>query len=95
MPKTNITPEIGKIYLGRRYHNSKRIVWEPFRVESENISTVAFYRYRGTWLLDNSPGSAGSFKDYDPKWTARKVCDLEREVKMLQDQINQLKSIQA
>lgn len=83
--------------MAYRYHNSKRMVWEPFLVQEDrgDDSQVRVYRYSGVWLMDNRPGNAGMVKAYDPKWTARKVCDLEREIALLQEQINHLKSIEA
>ncbi len=92
---TTLQPVIGQVYMAYRIYNSKRMVWEPFHLLTDR-GAGNVYRYGGTWLMDNRAGSSAStLKTYDPKWTARKVCDLEREIKLLQDQISNLKNINA
>lgn len=88
-------PVFGQVYMASRYHNSKRIVWEPFRVESDNgPAAVNFYKFRGTWIQDNVPGSAGVLKEFEPKWVERKIKELNDEASRLAAQVINLRHIQ-
>lgn len=89
----------GKTYLGKRYYNAKRIVWEPIRITSivpNTGSASGSYKIRGDWLIDGLSTSyvwRWSFAEFDPKWVENKVKELEKERDALGLNISNLKKV--
>lgn len=99
-----LIPEVGKVYMGQRVYNSKRIVWEPIRVDTVMPSPFGVsglpgsWVLSGTWLLDGRQGRpngqyTSQIKPFDKKWTAKKISDIDAEVAALQTQRENLRRI--
>jgi hypothetical protein len=91
-------PVFGQVYMASRYHNSKRIVLEPFRLQGANPPNpqmVLQYKYAGEWVMDGKKANVSSLYPPDPKWVKRKLAELNDEVLALNLKMLNLANISA
>ena len=93
MKNTITNPVFNHTYMGQRYYNSKKIVWEPFIFQ--RVNERAMDKFVGVWVQDNRSGESSQMKPLDLKWIERKLHELNDESAFISSKIVNLRHLQA
>jgi hypothetical protein len=73
------TLRIGEYYMGRRYINAKRIIWEAFQFTGF-FDLNGDQQIGGIWLSDGLPLKyVYSIAEFEIRWVDRKIKELEKQ----------------
>lgn len=89
-------PIFGQVYMANRHYNSKRIVYEPFRLthaNPPNPQMMTHYKYGGEWVMDGKKAYVISVYTFNPKWVSRKVQEIVEEVGRLNSHADNLRTL--